>query len=136
MQIWIGRYQLASEGSGGVSNFVSRPRRNLEIREGVRRSTITPVNRQNLKRSYSFAVRREHDSAGDAEIFMLDHEDTLPATGVLRLVARNEQGQETERWIQAAAIEVSDSSYIGRTTSHSYTIVGGEMLKVNPSHAN
>lgn len=134
MQIWIGTYQLAQEGRGGVSSFTSRPRRNIEIKEGVRRSTIRAVPRDNLKRLYSFSVSRQHESPGDAEVFVLDHESQVPASGVLRLVARNTDGQETERFIEAAVIEVCDSSYIGSSTIHSYSIIGGEMSNTNPAH--
>ncbi len=136
MRIWIDTYQLADEHTEGVSNFYSRPRRNLEIREGVRRAHIGLVDRANQRMQHSFNIKRTHADAASAEIYMLDHPADVPAQGVLKFEFTFPDGTKAYRWIVAAAIEAMTVSYSGCLTHHSYTIIGSELLKVDPGHAN
>jgi hypothetical protein len=80
----------------------------------------------------SFVVRREHDTVEDAELFILEHATELPGSGLVMFEAAGATGAASRRYLWASKVTAHDASYKGRTTIHSYVILGGRIRKEKP----
>jgi len=132
MKVKIDNYSLASGNLEGVSNFRINGQRQAQIGQFLRAEDVKVFNRKNLQTNVSFTVTRLHESLMIAEIFILQHDRDVPAQGLVTFIAGDEGGKQIERYLNAAMIQVSERSFIGVSTMHSYTIIGGELLIQRP----
>lgn len=133
MKIKINNYPLADGALEGVSQFKINGQRVSQVAQFLRAAAVRVFNRGNLQTTVTFAITRAHESLMAAELFILEHDLNLPPQGLVTFTAGGAETQETERYLADAMITVSDREYIGVTTIHHYTVVGGELLKIKPT---
>lgn len=133
MKVKFGSTWLAKGEKESVSNLRINGRRVVQPGELLRASYEAPFDRKNKRVSVSFDVAREHDNVQESERFVIDHPCELPeGRQTLLLVAVDDDGRGMERYLPNAVLESDDHHYTGRTTFHSYTIVGGQITSDDP----
>lgn len=133
MQIKIGTYTLARDGREGVSAFRINGRRLLQINELIDADEIEVTDRGNRRTVITFVVSRLHASPGDAEAYILEHADKPPAYGLVEFRATRADNRVSVLWMNAAAIEQLESWYVGCSTYHTYSIIGGKLTRTRPA---
>lgn len=89
--------------------------------------------RRQYRLEIAFQVTRLHTSLREAEVFILDHPASIPASGTLEIMSDVSTGLSAGRWIpNAVTVRVDLVQQIGLTTIWSYAFLGAEVLKSNP----
>lgn len=138
MKIWFDTVQLADDGAEGVSGFRINGQNTGVAQVDILNAT-EPRLRDGLneRNTISFSISRTHASAADAEVYLLTHKTEVPHTGILKLQATGENGQEVIRWLgtpdNPAGLTMSDGSYLGATTFHTYSFIGGVVRLEDPT---
>ncbi|HSI83908.1 MAG: hypothetical protein ACAI35_04370 [Candidatus Methylacidiphilales bacterium] len=99
----------------------------------LRASSMRFLNRGNRLTTVSFTVMRKHADLLAAERWMLEHERDLPRDGVITLTAKHPTNGYEISLFMAEAMVMPQSTYLGISTRHSYTITGGELVSTKPS---
>jgi hypothetical protein len=148
VNIKIGNYQLAGDGSDSVSDFSIENTSRIQIVEGIRRLNVLPIDRGNVRTVVSFKVTRKFETIDQAESFILSHGNTnvqfvgqngmakpltapnaIPRSGLVTIQSGTVNGRRTLLFFRATAIETVQSSFIGLTTMHRYTMMTGQIKK-------
>jgi len=132
MKVKINNTWLARGERESVADLQINGRRIIQIAQLLRADEIKMFDRKNHQTTVSFSVSRLHSSVQASECFILEHSTGLPGQGLVTFVATDDNGRDVERHLQAACIEIDESRYIGRSTHHTYTVIGGKMLKQKP----
>ncbi len=133
MKVTLDDAVLADHGSMSVSQFRVRSSRLIQRADLFRAENPVLFDRKNRLKEISFSVTRLWKTVSDAEDFVANHDDGVPAVGLLMIETTKGQGQKRVRYIAGAACETTESSHTGITTFHSYTITGGAVLTVKPA---
>lgn len=138
MKIWFGTVQLADELNYHCENF-SNPWRNGVSQVPLLRALEPKMfDGMNQSHTITFTISRIHESIKAAEVFYLRHATELPATGILKIVSRGEDGQEMTEWYgtptnPAGLASVSPQPPEGVHTIHNYTFLAGYVRITDPT---
>ena len=89
--------------------------------------------RRQYRLEIAFQVTRLHASLREAEVFVLDHPASIPASGTLEIMTDRSAGLSAYRWIpNTVTVRVELLQHVGITTVWSYSFLGSEILKDNP----
>jgi|SRR5882724_971614 len=108
-------------------NFRINGSRNVQEAQFFRATARQFYDRGNRKTEVTFDVTRVFADQVTAESFILMHETTFPAQGLVTFLAGVSGKQTASRFLKNAVVESVASSIIGCTTRHSYRITGGIM---------
>lgn len=137
MLVSIGNYNLCDgtrSGGVGTSGLRFRVERAIQVFAPLRAVDPQTFDRAGRKVTLSFSVARTHASQDAADVFVLEHEDTLPSSGIVTITARKPNGQTIVRYVPNGKITDHQlDEQIGVTTRHSYTLVGGRPTSVKPA---
>ena len=130
MKIWLGTFMIAGgdrESPSGLAIDQDRSVQAVDYIGGVYGSNLPRGQRRN---TIQFTVARLHASEEEAEAFILAHPDEVPDSGTLVIEATNGR---FSRWIaDAVCARVSLVEHIGLHTRWSYSLIGGQVLLLNP----
>jgi hypothetical protein len=133
MKISIQNFWLCEDGQLAPNSLHVNGHRKIQIAEFLRATAARPLNRLNTVTTIGFSVIREHDTARIAEGYMLQHEATIPPTGVITFVCPDDNGGEDVFYFDYGLLETTDADQIGCSTQHSYTIIGGRIVTKLPT---
>jgi hypothetical protein len=137
MLVSIGNFQLCDgtrEGGVGVTNLRFSVARAIQTASFFRGSEISTYDRGNRSTSVSCEIVRTFASQQKADVYILEHEDTVPSTGVVTFTAFKSNGQKVVRYLASGKIQSHQLvEQIGVTTRHQYAIVGGGITQAQPS---
>jgi len=137
MLVSIGNYALCDgtrAGGVGVSRLRLHIDRQIQVQDLFRAPTVTTFDRGNRRVTVTFDVSRTFPSQDAADIFILTHEDTLPASGIVTFTAFKTNGQTMIRWLAGGKVQSHELvQQIGVTTCHQYVIVGGAIVLTKPA---
>lgn len=108
-------------------NFRINGSRNVQQAQFFRATARSFYDRGNRKTEVTFDVSRVFNDQVTAESFILMHETTFPAQGLVTFLAGVSGRQTASRFLKNAVVESVSSSISGCTTRHSYRIAGGVM---------
>ena len=135
MKVKIEKTWLAQGEHESVAGFRINGQRLTQTAQFLRAEAISVFDRKNHQTTVTFSITRLHESTQDAEVFILEHSTGLKHSGLIAFIAQGSHGRETVRYLQAACITVDDASYIGLSTRHNYTIIGGRILNQKPKES-
>ncbi len=125
MLISISDYDLCDGTiAGGVAAVALRLRftRGIEAVQELAAANPVTFDRGTRTLDLSFTVQRNHASIRASELFIGNHENAVPQTGLVKLTTT----EGTTVFItNGFLVDLQLASYIGATTTHSYRIVGG-----------
>lgn len=124
MRIYIDKTLLADLGE--IESMRINGSRMLQASGGTRWEQVKIRDRKNRKTVITVTVNRLHDSIAEAQRFLLTHEGTIPATGLITLACGVGDGDASLIYLVDAGIEVVDRTYWGASTVHNYTFIGGQ----------
>ncbi len=93
------------------------------------------IDRNKKRAEISFNVQRTHDSIKDAENYINDHEETIPRTGDIKLLAMPSIALPTgvvALVVNGALLSQELVRQIGSFTEHSYQIAGSPIFAPTP----
>ncbi len=125
MLVSIGSYDLCDgtfSGGFAASELRLRFTRGIEVVQGLGDLTPVTLDRGTRRLDLSFTVHRVHASINAAEIFIGNHEVTVPRNQAIKLTTT---GSSTIFILSGFLTDVQLIRQIGATTSFSYRIVGG-----------
>jgi hypothetical protein len=138
MLVSIGNFQLCDgtrEGGVGTTRLRFRVDRKIQAQEIFRADQIVTFDRGNRKTTATFEVTRTFATQDDADVYVLEHEETIPSTGVVTFTAFQPNGQKVVRYLAGGKIDTHELlEQIGVTTRHQYTIVGGTIQQSAPAN--
>lgn len=136
MKVKIDNFWLAGDPAdprkSQVCNFRIDGERVIQVARYTRAEASRMFDRKNRLTTVTFDVARIHADLDDAEKYILEHGEELPGQGLVTFISTSSKGQETLRFMKASCVQSYSCSYIGKSTRHSYQIIGGMMLKVQP----
>ena len=131
MKVTFAGTTLAAGDREAASGFSVQHVRAVQVADYVRGTFGGAWARGNKRNAISFAVSRVHADLETAMEFVLDHPDSLPTSGLLTIETNAGTG---DRWIDNAVLQSVDLvAYAGTTTVHRYSLIGGEVLDVDPT---
>lgn len=131
MKVTLDNAVLAAGGQEGPANFRLSTAWSVQFVELVRSRFSDQFTRENIRHEITFNVTRLHESIQAAMKFILDHAETLPASGVLSFLTTGSGA--SRRWINRATLLRADCiQQVGMTTIWSYQLAGGQILKTDP----
>ena len=137
MLVSIGAFQLCDgtrSGGVGVSRLRFRVRRQLQVAEVFRADQVETFDRGNRETMVTFEIARTFATQEAADIYILQHEETLPSSGFVTFTAFQPNGQQVVRYLAGGKIQAHALiEQIGVTTRHQYSIVGGLIQQSQPS---
>lgn len=137
MLITIGNWACCDgtrEGGVGTSRLRFRVDRKLQAQEIFRAAAITVFPRGNTKTTVTFEVSRTFPDQKTADLYALQHETLVPATGLITFTSVATNGQKTVRYLNPGYVLSHELiSMIGITTRHQYQIIGGAVTATMPS---
>jgi hypothetical protein len=106
--------------------------RMLDVQGLVRAEFVTVFDRRNRKKTITFNTQQEHEGIAKAMMHAFDHDQTVPAIGLVEFHVSDGQF-EFKRWMKNAGIDaVEIPRHLGVRTWQRYRIIGGEVLKQQP----
>lgn len=96
----------------------------LAEEEFLRGEEIAIDDRLNMRTQITFGVWREHATDDAAFQFLIEHLEAAPGKHTIELT-----GTSSKRSLPDAAVRVTDSYQVGRSTFVRYEIVGGKLRK-------
>lgn len=91
------------------------------MRQFLRGPKAKQADRGNLHTTVAFSVTRYFDNIADAEQYILLHAATIPGGGTVKFTSTS----GTNFYMTDSVVSTTESKQTGRTTLHSYSIVGG-----------
>lgn len=125
-------FSLSDEGQLSPDSLRINGRRALQVAPLIRADSSVIFNRRNTVTTISFNVVREHDSVRLAEEYLIQHETQIPSSGIVEFVCHDESGGETTFYFDTGFLDTTEAYYIGCSTFHSYTLVGGRITTTKP----
>lgn len=136
MRIQLDNTIIAAGGHEAPAGLTIVETRALQGVDYVRAAYGAQFPRGNWRHEISFTVTRLHADLRAATLFIVDHPQTVPASGLLAILHDDRGSAVGGRWIRDAVTNrVECVRLIGMTTIWAYAFVGGEVLKKNPKYA-
>jgi len=137
MLVSIGTFQLCDgtpAGGVGTTNLRFRVNRKIQVQEIFRADQVITFDRGNRQTIATFEITRTFATQEEADVFVLEHEETLPSSGLVSFTAFMPNGQKVVRYLACGKVESHELvEQIGVTTRHQYTITGGIIQQAIPS---
>jgi hypothetical protein len=137
MLVSIGTFQLCDgtrTGGVGVTRLRFRVQRKLQVAELFRGEEIETFDRGNRETTALFEVSRTFPTQEAADVYILQHEDTIPSSGIVTFTAFQPNGQKVVRYLADGKVRTHELvEQIGVTTRHQYTIIGGTIQQSVPA---
>jgi len=131
MLVKLDNTTIAGDGGEGTSNFRINSRIIVQEADFLRATKGDQFNRGNHRNIVTFQTHRLFDDEADAEVFLLEHGDTLLGRGLVTIICKSAT-KEVERYLKNAVVRGSVGEQIGVTLIFNYEITGGQFLKVKP----
>ena len=130
MQIKIGNFVLAAGGRESPNGLNVQRSSTDQVAEGLRWKKKKIFDRQNISVTIRFSVTRLQPTIGAAERFVLTHGPSVPTSGVTQFILED----NSVMWMDTSSCVCTpvDSKHIGVTTTHDYTLIGGEPTDTKP----
>jgi hypothetical protein len=133
MKIKIGDFWLSKEGELAPDSLHVNGERVIQPADILRAASKKFFNRKNASTVIAFSVTREHSSVRAAEAFLIKHEAEIPDSGIIEVISYDGSGGEESAYIPTGFLKTTEASYIGCSTFHSYTIIGGRITITKPT---
>jgi len=118
----------------GTTRLRFRVRRLIQVQEVFRGEEVTTLDRGNRQTTATFEITRTFGTQDEADVFVLEHEETIPSSGLVSFAAYKQNGQKVVRYLAAGKLETHELiEQIGVTTRHQYTITGGTIQTAQPT---
>jgi hypothetical protein len=131
MLVSIGTFQLCDgtrSGGVGVTRLHFRVTRKIQLAELFRGPEVETFDRGNRETTVTFEVFRTFPTQEAADVYVLQHEGTLPSSGIVTFTAFQPNGQKVVRYLADGKVRLHQLvEQIGVTTRHQYIIIGGEI---------
>jgi hypothetical protein len=109
--------------------------RKIQTAEIFRAEEIETFDRGNRETEVTFEVSRTFANQEAADVFILQHETTLPSVGIVTFSAFLPNGQKVVRYLAGGKVRLHALvEQIGVTTRHQYTIIGGNIQSTVPAN--
>jgi len=129
MLVSIGTFQLCDgtrSGGVGVTRLHFRVTRKIQLAELFRGAEVETFDRGNRETTATFEVSRTFPTQEAADVYVLQHESTLPSSGIVTFTAFQPNGQKVVRFLADGKVRLHQLvEQIGVTTRHQYIIIGG-----------
>ncbi len=125
MLVSIGSYDLCDgtfSGGFAASDIRLRFTRGIEVVQAIGGLIPVTIDRLTRRLDLSFTVHRVHSSINAAEIFIGNHDTTVPRNQAIKLTTT---GSSTIFILSGFLTDIQLINQTGAKTSHSYRIVGG-----------
>ncbi len=103
--------------------------RGIEVVQELGAANPVTFDRGTRTLDLSFTVQRNHASIRASELFIGNHENAVPQSGIVKLTTTL---GSTAYITNGFLVELQLASYIGTTTTHNYRIVGGLVVVSKP----
>mgnify|MGYP006921302997 CR=1 FL=1 len=124
---------ISGGGAESPSGFRIGQTRAIQTADYIGATYGAQFARRQYRLEIAFQVTRLHSSLREAEVFVLDHPASIPASGTLEFITNVSVGLSSGRWIpNAVTVRVELLQHIGLTTVWSYSFLGAEVLTANP----
>lgn len=137
MLVSIGTYQLCDgsrSGGVGLTRLRFRVQRKIQVAELFRGEEVDTFDRGNRETTVTFEISRTFPTQDAADVYVLQHEDTVPSSGIVTFTAFQANGQKVVRYLADGKVRVHELvEQIGVTTRHQYTIIGGVIQQPAPA---
>jgi hypothetical protein len=137
MLVSIGTFQLCDgtrSGGVGVTRLRFRVERKIQVAELFRGEEVETFDRGNRETTVNFEVSRTFATQEAADVYVLEHEETVPSSGIVTFTAFQPNGQKVVRYLADGKVRNHELvEQIGVTTRHEYVIVGGEIQQALPA---
>jgi hypothetical protein len=137
MLVSIGTYQLCDgsrSGGVGLTRLRFRVQRKIQVAEIFRGDEVDTFDRGNRETTVTFEISRTFPTQDAADVYVLQHEDTVPSSGIVTFTAFQANGQKVVRYLADGKVRVHELvEQIGVTTRHQYTIIGGTIQQPAPA---
>jgi hypothetical protein len=118
----------------GVTRLRFRVERKIQVAELFRGEEVETFDRGNRETTVTFEVSRTFASQEAADVYVLEHEETLPSSGIVMFTAFQPNGQKVVRYLADGKVHDHELvEQIGVTTRHEYVIVGGVIQQSVPA---
>lgn len=111
-----------------IRDFLPSQTRSSQVAERLRATAIIAYDRFNRRTDLTWTVEREHASVAAALAFAADHPSAVPNQADLEITDTTSTAA-TRYLLDAVISSVRCVAQYGASTIHTYTAVGGEMLK-------
>jgi hypothetical protein len=136
MLVSIGSYALCDgtrTGGVGVTRLRFRVLRKIQTAMIFRAEEVETFDRGNRETEVTFQVSRTFANQEAADVFILQHETTLPSVGIVTFTAFLPNGQKVVRYLAGGKVRSHELvEQIGVTTRHQYSITGGTIQTTIP----
>lgn len=119
-------FTLSAGGKESPNGFSIQTARNVQLRQFLRGANAKQADRGNLHTTVNFSVTRYFDSIAKAEEYILLHAATIPGGGTVTF--NTITGMNF--YLKDSVVSTTESKQTGRTTFHSYSIVGGVVSNI------
>lgn len=137
MLVSIGSFSLCDgtrSGGVGVTRLRFRVDRKIQVAEVFRAEEVETFDRGNRETTVIFEVSRTFATQEAADVYVLEHEETVPSSGIVTFTAFQPNGQKVVRYLADGKVREHELvEQIGVTTRHEYTIVGGVIQQAVPA---
>jgi len=137
MLVSIGNYALCDgtrSGGVGVAKLHFRVVRKIQTVQLFRAEEVETFDRGNRETTVTFEISRTFPTQQAADVYVLQHEETVPSCGVVTFSAYQPNGQRVVRYLADGKVLAHELvEQIGVTTRHRYSIVGGTIQATAPS---
>jgi hypothetical protein len=137
MLISIAAFQFCDgtrSGGVGVTRLRFRVSRKIQVAQIFRGDEVETFDRGNRETIVTFEISRTFSTQEVADVYVLQHEDTVPSTGLVTFTAFQPNGQKVVRYLAEGVVQTHELlEQIGVTTRHHYTIIGGTIQQAAPS---
>jgi len=129
MLVAIGNFALCDgtrPGGVGVTRLRFKVERKIQVAEVFRGEEVETFDRGNRETTVEFEVSRTFATQEAADVYVLEHEETVPSSGIVTFTAYQPNGQKVVRYLADGKVRAHELvEQIGVTTRHEYVIVGG-----------
>jgi hypothetical protein len=137
MLVSIGSFPLCdgTRANGvGLTNLRFKVDRKIQVAEVFRGPEVETFDRGNRKTTATFEIIRTFASQEAADVYVLNHDATIPSSGLVAFTAIQPNGQKVVRYLPGGVVQSHELlEQIGVTTRHHYTLIGGIMQQAPPS---
>lgn len=112
-----------------ATELTLKTRQQVQITQSLRAPEVHAHARGNTETCITFKVKRTHPNIHSAVAFTLTHASTLygQSGDVLFVEETNEQAPQSFK-LSNASLQVTQAHLVGRTSYHTYTLVGGKII--------
>jgi hypothetical protein len=136
MLVSIATFQLCDgtrSGGVGVTRLRFRVSRKIQVAQIFRGDEVETFDRGNRETTVTFEIFRTFLTQEAADVYVLQHEDTVPSAGLVTFTAFQPNGQKVVRYLAGGVVQTHELlEQLGVTTRHHYTIIGGTIQQAIP----